>query len=154
MRVYGLNIPSNRGLTNIELIDYIKKLNIRDCRGVFMRDALPQEPKEKECGIMNFNKSNEPGSHWVCYYKNGNTRIYFDSFGQVTPKEVQRYLKTKKEFEHEINVIQRNTDIVQRVNTDVCGHLCLYVLTALTREHLPYQDTLNALNDGYSQGDW
>ena len=119
-----------------------------------MRDALPQEPKEKECGIMNFNKSDEAGSHWVCYYKNGKRRIYFDSFGQVTPTELQKYLKTEKEFEHESNVIQRNTDIVQHINTDVCGHLCLYVLTALTREHLSYQEVLNSLNDGYTQGDW
>ena len=154
MKVYELNIPSNRGLTNIELIEYIKKLNIRGCRGIFMRNTLPQEPKEKECAIMNFNKSDEPGSHWVCYYKNGKRRIYFDSFGQVTPTELQKYLKTEKEFEHERNVIQRNTDIVQHINTDVCGHLCLYVLTALTREHLSYQEVLNSLNDGYTQGDW
>ena len=154
MKVYDLKIPSNRGLTNIELIDYIKKLNIRDCRGVFMRNALPQEPKDKECGIVNFNKSSEPGSHWVCYYKNGDRRIYFDSFGQATLEEIQKYLKTKKEFEQDRNVIQRNTDIVQHINTDVCGHLCLYVLTALTREHLSYQETLNLLNNGYSQGAW
>ena len=119
-----------------------------------MRDTLPQEPKEREYGIVNLNKSNETGSHWVCYYKNGKSPICFDSFGQVTPKEIQRYLKTKKEFEHESSVIQRNTDIVQHINTDVCGHLCLYVLTALTREHLPYQETINSLNNGYSQGDW
>ena len=119
-----------------------------------MRNALPQEPKDKECGIVNFNKSSEPGSHWVCYYKNGDRRIYFDSFGQATLEEIQKYLKTKKEFEQDRNVIQRNTDIVQHINTDVCGHLCLYVLTALTREHLSYQETLNLLNNGYSQGAW
>ena len=119
-----------------------------------MRDTLPQEPKDKECGIVNFNRSNEPGSHWVCYYKNGNRRIYFDSFGQVTPKEIQKYLKTKTEFKQERGVIQRNTDIVQHIDTHICGHLCLFVLTSLTREHLSYQDTLNLLNDGYSQDNW
>ena len=154
MKVYDLEISSSRGLTNVELEDYINKLNIRDCRGVFMRDTLPQEPKDKECGIVNFNRSNEPGSHWVCYYKNGNRRIYFDSFGQVTPKEIQKYLKTKTEFKQERGVIQRNTDIVQHIDTHICGHLCLFVLTLLTREHLSYQDTLNLLNNGYSQDNW
>ena len=51
-------------------------------------------------------------------------------------------------------VIQRNTDIVQHINTHVCGYLCLFVLTSLAREHLSYQDVLNHLNDGYTQGDW
>ena len=54
--------------------------------------------------------------------------------------EIQKYLKSKTEFDLDKSVIQRNTDIVQHVNTHVCGHLCLIVLTALTREHLSYQD--------------
>ena len=82
------------------------------------------------------------------------TRIYFDSFSQITPIEVQKYLKTKKEFEGEKAVIQRNTDIAQHLNTHVCGHLCLFVLMSLMREHLTFQVVLNQLNDGYTRGDW
>ena len=81
-------------------------------------------------------------------------RIYFDSFGQVTLDEIQKHLKTEKEYKMGKEVIQRNTDIVQRVNTHVCGHLCLFVLTALSREHLTFQEVLNKLNDGYTRGDW
>ena len=32
--------------------------------------------------------------HWSCYYKDGHQRIYFNSFGCSTPKEVLCYLKT------------------------------------------------------------
>ena len=35
-----------------------------------MRDTLPQTPHQYECGIVNFNTSHQPGSHWVCYYVN------------------------------------------------------------------------------------
>ena len=119
-----------------------------------MLDELPPQVKVLECGIINFNRSDEVGSHWVCYVRNHGTRVYFDSFGQITPLEIQKYLKTSKEFEHKIPVIQRNTDIVQSPNTHVCGHLCLVVLTALMREHLPYQQVLNSLNDGYTQDHW
>ena len=157
MEIYGLHIPDTKGLTNIDLYKYAKKLNIEEFRGVFMRDTLPRIPYPKECGIVNLNTSREPGSHWVCYFKDDNdkrnTRIYFDSFGQITPIEIQKYLKTRKEFESEKAVIQRNTDIVQHVNTHVCGHLCLFVLTSLTREHLSFQDVLNQLNYGYTQSD-
>ena len=67
---------------------------------------------------------------------------------------MQKYLKTLTEFKNEKSVIQRNTDIVQSPNSHVCGHLCLVVLTSLMREHLSYQEVLDSLNDGYSQGHW
>ena len=153
MKVYGLDISGDRGLTNIDLYRYVRELKIDNFRGVFMRNTLPRIPHQTECGIVNFNASTQAGTHWVCYFKDGmNERIYFDSFGQVTLDEVQKYLKTKKECEMEKAVIQRNTDIVQRVNTHVCGHLCLFVLTSLMREHLSFQEVLNQLNDGYIQG--
>ena len=77
--------------------------------------------------IINFNTTQQTGSNWMCYFKDGmNERIYFDSFGQVTLDELQKYLKTKKEYESGKAVIQRNTDIVQRVNTYVgtCVYSC------------------------------
>ena len=90
----------------------------------------------------------------VCLAKIGKSRIYFDSFGQDVPLEIMKYLKTTKEYKNGVAVIARNTDIVQRVNTHVCGHLCLFVLTSLMREHLTYQHVLDILENGYSQGDW
>ena len=64
---------------------------------------------------------------------------------------MQKYLKTKLEFQNNTPVIERNTDIVQRPNTSICGHLCLFVLTSLMREHLTYQEVLDQLTDGYLQ---
>ena len=154
MKVYGIDIPSNKGLTNADIEGYVKKLKIPNFRGVFMRDTLPTKPKKVECSIINLNRSNEIGSHWVCLAKIGKTRLYFDSFGQDIPLEIIRYLKTLKEYENDVAVIARNTDIVQRVNTHVCGHLCLFVFTSLMREHLTYQQVLDILDNGYSQADW
>ena len=154
MNVYGVTIPTHKGLTNLELAKYVQELKIPNFRGVFMKDSLPKEVNAIECGIMNFNTSDQPGSHWVCYYKDLHRRIYFDSFGQITPIELQKYLKTAREFDEGVGVILRNTDIVQRVNTHVCGHLCLFVLTSLSREHLSFQTVLQELNDGYTQGYW
>ena len=147
MDIFGECIP-NKALTNFDLIDYVNKLNISNFRGVFMRDTLPKRPHKIECGILNLNTSTEKGSHWVCYYKNKSKRIYFDSFGQITPLEVQIYLKKKRERGKE--VILRNTDIVQSINSNICGHLCLFVLKALMGEHWTFQQVLNQLNNGYS----
>ena len=147
MEVFGVHVP-DKVLTNYDLFEYVARLKIPHFRGVFMRDTLPSAPHKIECGIVNFNSSLEKGSHWVCYYKNGTLRIYFDSFGQITPLEVQNYLK--KRSERGVGVILRNTDIVQPVNTNICGHLCLFVLKALTSEHWTFQQVLNTLDNGYS----
>ena len=137
-------------MTNIELPAYARELEIPRFRGVFMRDALPQYPFSNECSIVNLNTSDQSGSHWVCYYRNGSNRIYFDSYGQITPVEIQRYLKTGSEFDRGKEEIQRNTDIVQAVNTSVCGHLCLFVLKSLTNGE-KFQSILNyMLHYGYS----
>ena len=71
------SIP-DRPLTNIELATYARELEIPHFRGVFMRDTLPQYPFNVGSGIVNFNTSSQPGSHWVCYYRYKNERIYFD----------------------------------------------------------------------------
>ena len=154
MNVFGLKIP-DKPLTNYELIDYVEKLSIPNFRGVFMRDTLPNTPKKRECGIVNFSSSKDIGTHWTCYFTNKSTKIYFDSYGQITPQEIQDYLKTKRE--RGVGVIQRNTDIVQPTNTNICGHLCLFVLKALLGEHWTFQQVLNYLVeniDGSPQTDW
>ena len=142
MDVYGVNIPY-KALTNFELCDYAKKLGV-NLRGVFMRDNLPSHPLENECGIVNFNTSSENGSHWICYYKTGNNKIYFDSFGQVVLQEIRNYLKSP---------IYRNTDIVQPIDTPICGHLCLYVLKSLNNG-MSFRDTLNSLEKTGGKIEW
>ena len=130
MQIFIISVP-DKPLTIIELVRYTRLLKIPDFRGVFTRDTLPQYPLNVECGIVNFNTSNLPGSHWVCYYRNKNERIYFDSYRQITPVDFQRYLNTGSEFDRGKEVIQRNTDIVQAASTPVCGHLWLFVLKSL-----------------------
>ena len=129
----GMSSNMDQGLTNFDLVKLAKYLKINNFRGVFCRDTLPKVPHEKESGIVNMNTAQEPGSHWTGYYKDGSKRIYFDSFGQITPLELQKYLKTKEELENDASVIQRNTDIVQKPGSSICGQLCLYVLDKLSK---------------------
>ena len=133
MDIYGINIPYE-SLTNFQLLDYAEKLGL-NLRGVFMRDSLPAKPLENEQGIVNFNKLCDKGTHWVCYWKRGNSKWYFDSFGGVVLQEVRDYLKGQ---------IYRNTDIVQPLDTPICGHLCLYVLKSIEKG-MTFRDILNSL---------
>ena len=113
----------NKPFSNSELEDAAKKLKISYFRGVFLLDTLPRKPNNKECGIVNFDKSGGPGTHRVAWYKNGKTKIYFDIYGVQPPTKVINYLGKS---------IHYNTDQVQPVGQVFCGHLCLYVLKELS----------------------
>ena len=60
-------ILPNKSLNNFELKYAAKKLKIPSFRGVFLLDTLPKKPNKKECGIVNFDKSGGPGTHWVAW---------------------------------------------------------------------------------------
>ena len=91
--IKNIRLP-NKPLNNLELEDPVKKLKIRSFRGVFLLDTLPKKPNKKESGIVNFDKSGGPGTHWVTWYKNGKTKIYFGSYGVQPPIEVDRKADT------------------------------------------------------------
>ena len=55
MKVYEVDIPSDKALSNFDILYYVNLLKIPHFRGVFMRDKLPESIKPLECGIMNFN---------------------------------------------------------------------------------------------------
>ena len=48
--VEGLVMP-NKPLTNLEILDAVRKLEIPRFCGVFLRDNSPVEPKRMGCGV-------------------------------------------------------------------------------------------------------
>ena len=101
--VEGVVLP-NKPLTNFELIEAAKKLNIMNFRGFFMRDELPKKPRANECGILNLDDSSGKGTHWSCWIKVAKDKIYFDSYGLPPPTELLKYL-------------ERSSILQQRANT-------------------------------------
>ena len=67
MKVYGLDLDADRGLTNVEILEFIDLLKVPKFRGVFMRDELPESVNTVECGIVNLSPHEQLGTHWVCY---------------------------------------------------------------------------------------
>ena len=47
-------------------MDWVKKLGIKHFSGIYSRDSLPHAIR-KECGIINLDDIQGPGTHWVCY---------------------------------------------------------------------------------------
>ena len=104
-------ILPNHPLSNVELMNYAKILEIPNFRGVFMRNALPStNALQNESGIINLDDKNGSGTHWSSYKKTGDHVWYFGSMGDLKPlKELFDYLK--------LNEILYNHQRYQSFNT-------------------------------------
>ena len=65
-------------------MNWVKKLGIKHLRGIYSRDGLPKKIT-KECGIINLDDIQGPGTHWVCYRNLDSVVEYFDPFGLIMP---------------------------------------------------------------------
>jgi len=110
------------GMSNFAMIKKASKLELPNFR-YFMRDEICKAIcKKQECGVVNLNKSTQPGSHHTCYWVSGDYKYYFDSFGVIAPKELVEYLKSP---------IMYSTYQIQQYNDTNCNEWCLYMLNEL-----------------------
>ena len=123
MKFKDFPVP-NSTLTNIEIDDWARKLNLKDYCPHRMLDEVKGKAKVNECGIINLDKSTGVGTHYVCYFKHGNNKIYFDSFGIKPPNEIINNLKSP---------ILYQTFRIQKLKDTNCGRYCLYVLYRLNK---------------------
>ena len=112
----------NKPLSNHDLIDWVKQLGIKYFRGVFSKDVLPTQIRNKECGIVNHDDHIGPGTHWVAYRNIDKFCEYFDPFGLKMPQEVTKYMTTSgKRSVYSMDEIQESDSVL-------CGYWCLYYL--------------------------
>ena len=96
------------------------------CLGVFPRNKIPDVEAYPCSAIINLDKHNESGSHWVCAYfdHNGNAE-YFCSYGQAPEhREILQFLK-----KYSVSEPKWNKKCLQSLITSTtCGQWCLYFL--------------------------
>lgn len=91
-----------------------------------MRNKLPKRCRKYECGVINLDGEEGPGTHWVSYNKIDDECYYFDSFGDLQPFE------EFKKYVGENCKIYYNYKQQQTYNTVICGHLCLKFLLSMS----------------------
>ena len=105
-------------LTNFELIDLIKDFKLDNhFGGVYSKDQLPNELIKEKFYIVNLQDHDEGGgTHWTCFYYNyPSTSIYFDSYGFIAPRDVQKL----------ISPYVFNEKDIQDFNSSACGWYCI-----------------------------
>ncbi len=95
MRVYELKVYLFNVMTEDKLWRYIEVLEIPNFRGIFKPNELPERINNVECGIIIWNDLH---THYTVYAKVHNMRMHFDPYGERSPLEIQKYLKTRQEY--------------------------------------------------------
>lgn len=92
---------------------------------VYAADQLPKVKLDQDRWLLVCNccPANRRGEHWVAmFYENG-TLEFFDSFGLASENYagVEEFIRLQ-----EPNELISNTIRLQSVESDVCGHYCIY----------------------------
>jgi len=120
IQVENVVLP-NKPLSNFEIEDVVKKIGLKNFRGVFLRDTLPKKPKRNECAIMNLDNTSGDGTHWAAWFKRGDKKWYFDSC--ELPPPTDDYLGD----------VFYPTEQIQPRQEVICGHHCLFVLKEMQK---------------------
>ena len=107
---------------------WVKNLQAKVCA----KDQLPrQKPNHVKAYIINTEKSNKSGEHWVAVIFNNNGKVlYFDSYG-LPPlhTEIINFLNN-----HSLSW-RYNQQRLQSLQSKVCGLYCIFILDAAARGH-------------------
>lgn len=132
----------NELLSNLDLTDYCKKLNI-PLNGIYNKDLFRTIKPQLGCYIINLQDSDKGnGTHWCCLIlKPNNNIIYFDSFGLTLPYDIICFIKR---FNSK-SKIYYSIDQIQDYDSVYCGWYCLYFLwfhTVLYKKEYNYNGYL------------
>ena len=110
--------------TSTQLNEMVRVLGIKDYVGYFSRDEIPfylLKNRKKYCFLCNFEKSSEPGSHHVAFWKDNSDYRYFDSFGGPVLNEIRELVKGKEIWNYQAYDDKSPDVLIQDANSNLCG---------------------------------
>jgi len=105
-------------------IDHVLRHCVPEFRGVYAADRLP--PFGAGSLVVNTDPHDKSGNHWIAIKVNrewftGHLDVeYFDSYGLAPLPQFKEYLRGYP--------IQYNKEMLQDLDTNVCGQYCIYFL--------------------------
>ena len=84
---------------------------------VFSRDNLPEKTKDGDY-VINLDKSEDVGTHWIALFSKRSETVYFDSVVvEYVPKEIKKFIEHKS--------MKANIFRIQANNSILCGYFCI-----------------------------
>ena len=97
------------------------------------------------CFIANTDYSHEPGEHWVAFYVVSPILEFFDSYGQH-PHVYFPHLQFVSSSSHLPYTLHFNNQKLQKFNSSVCAHYCLYYVYLRVVMHKSMNSIINSLS--------
>lgn len=132
-------------MSNEDINELVKRLNLsKYYAGTIARDQIfiIKPTKVQKFYVINFETSNEEGSHWVAIIIDNTRCVYFDSYGLPPPAELESMLLTNSISELFFQDEQLQT------NSNRCGWFCLFFGIYHLIKKLPLDDlTIKTVNE-------
>jgi len=135
MGIENIRIVNKNGLSNYDLEAIIENYNINIPIKV---SAMNELDKSYTGGIVNYQDTDETGTHWVAYAIKGKEFLYFDSFGMPPPKEIIKFANNIR--------ISMNDGQLQDINSVLCGWYCVHFLIHILGLGWKYSKYLSEFN--------
>jgi len=114
---------------NIQLDRLCNELFGSKFYGVFPSDKIPNLNFHKKYCILNLDKSNQPGSHWIACVLDSNDDIYvFDTYDRIIRKILPIIYKVKHH-----RILSGNRSVLQKIDGEDCGQRCIAWLLLVDR---------------------
>ena len=124
---------------NVDLIEYLKKYDGKNgyhFAGVIMKNEINRiEIHDKMFMIVNYDNSNQQGSHWVAVVKNGNDVMHFGSYGIPPLRQIKGKFSKYQ--------IYYNDRPVQMTDSSICGYLCLNFIEFMIEEKKTFYEFIS-----------
>lgn len=111
-------------LNNIQIDHVLKNNNVtkRYFLGTFPACQIPDSRRKKYCFITNTDTHDKRGTHWNAWWIEGDTVIFYDSFGRK-PNINHYYLDFVSKFKN-VNYCSR---MLQKTKF-ACGYFCIHFI--------------------------
>ena len=129
-----ISLYGNKGLDNYEMDKIGKKYLGNKFKGVFAVNNIPFKPG---LYIVNTDKANKPGLHWIAV-KQTKTKIYiYDSFSRKSSNILK--ILYDKAIKKGLKIIDVNTETDQYDKSEVCGSISLSWLITINKFGIKYK---------------
>ena len=105
-------------MNNLEIVELIKEIKIKNFIGVFIRDEIPLNLSDNFYFIYNYQTSKEHGEHWAVFIRKNKKNYHSSSFGDDPCKEITDQYKN----------IMTSTFRFQGYFEKSCGLFCVLLI--------------------------
>ena len=124
-------------LNDKEIMTLANKYKVK-INGIYNKDVIPDNLIDGWY-ILNLDDHNNEGTHWCTFYWSDDVKLYFDSFGFIAPKELDKILKP----------YTYNNKEIQDINSSSCGWFCLQCIIYCADDTHDIKKTFNNFIKNY-----